>query len=273
MSKKQSEKKSQDVDGVPVKESRKGIDLGAKFREWKEGLVNGVTNYIANLSTSARTRFLTVMWGFCLIFLGVTFLGAVNPLRLLIPGVVFPLPATSVQLDVKIYGVDTDTGKLIEVQRRMAPIQDPLRKFREIAYLVARPRGFRQEGPLDATDIMPLPRLGYSIRKIWFQNKQSQGRLILDLRRSTLDAELERFARVRTKKGGVGQYRNMDAYFYSLTATLFLVAPEVKSLVYLLDGESKKIDAMKFDLSRPYQKGEALRANALATAAATSDGK
>jgi len=90
-----------------------------------------------------------------------------------------------------------------------------------------------------------LPDYGYSIKRVWVL---SDGGCLIDLRPRTLKDETDAFLRNRGLKETRPQAYCMDAYFRSLTASIFSAQAGCKSIRYLLDGTSDSPKDMAFDL-------------------------
>lgn len=241
--------------------------------------------YLNDLSQKPTTRFMTILWAVCAIFLGITILSASNPLLLLFPGQVFAVPFQDLRPNIEFRGIARTTGKLVAYQRPVQEEASVEANVRKYTFLVSEPVGLSETSlnDKDYADLEPLPRLGFALRRAWFRGEPS-GQLILDFRRDTLLKETSLFHKNRfrasevpaeqdegddeedKKKAKEREQRRkrsqeieraalahyLDLYFRALTATIFAAKSEVKSVLYLLDGEADTIDEMEFDLDVRY---------------------
>ncbi len=173
---------------IPVR-TRVGFETGKQF--------------VLGLSRDGHARMLTVLWTVCVSVLGISILSVSNPLRLLVPGLVFPLPAADNRVTIEIIGIGRTTNALTTYRRRLQPAADTQGMIQRLVHLVSEPVGLR-EGLSDQAgfaDLEPLPRLGFALRKVWFRS--AGGEMILDFRRETLEKETELFHKNRHRASNV----------------------------------------------------------------------
>ncbi len=250
----------------PEKKDVEKTESDAKGGFKPGALLGGIRGYISGLSSEPRTRYLTVLWGFVFIFLGISLLSASNPFRLLIPGSVFPKPIRDSRQAVKVYGVKNDLSGIKAVNRLMLPATDVGKRMRRLAFLISRPAGLREGAEAVAANLAPMPNLGLGIRRVWFSNKGNTGLVVVDMRRSAMDTELTRFLKARraSRRGKKAasdrrrqrkekaeqaklQARYLDGWFRALAASA-LEGKDVRSVRFLLDGEVARVRGMEFDL-------------------------
>ncbi len=209
--------------------------------------------YVADLSVSRRSRFVTVLWALVIMFVGFFTLVGTNPFRLLVPGTFFYPPVVDSRDLIEIYGVDRNTGELTVAARPLHLSSAPEERAVEIAHAISRPTGLQEarSGRHNA-NLEPLPDFGLAIRKAWY-NEEQQG-LVLDLRAATIEEELERFFQGR--EDGEGNTPNhaelVNAYFRALTASLFAVSSELRRVEFLIDGKRAELRGQSFDFSKRY---------------------
>ena len=206
---------------------------------------DGILAYVLALDQNPKTRFLTVAWSFCIIFVAVSSLSSSNPLSLLAPGLAFPFPVTDQRQSVELLGISSAEQKVLPVTRKMLIGPSVEANVQKIALLVSQPLGFTELSAVKYSDLKPLPMLGLAVRKVWFLKET--GHLVIDMRSRTLQEEFERFVKERSAAGN--PYHYLDGYFMALTGSVFQVQKEVRSISYLLDGKSGAWREMEFDLS------------------------
>lgn len=259
----------------PAEEQDRAPSTGSRLLRAIRDIPRAWNNFLADLTHRPRTRFLTILWAVVIIFLSVNILTGGNPFRLLVPGMAFQPPTLDGRPVVELRGVGRTDNRLISYKRRMASQDSVEAAVGKLAFLVSEPVGLR-EGMSERegyADLEPLPRLGFSVRQIWFRDKG----LIVDLRKSTLlketslfhknrhrasvvpaeaqedEKDKDRTRRRRQKEAETRAHAHyLDSYFRSLTASIFAAHEEVESVTYLLDGESDTIDEMEFDLDVRY---------------------
>ncbi|MCR9143392.1 MAG: hypothetical protein NXI24_14160 [bacterium] len=220
--------------------------LPSRIRPALENLTRWFRNYIGELSTRPATRFHTVLWAICIMFVGFFTLVGTNPFRLLIPDAFFHPPATDGREAVLIYGISIENQRPVKIQRRILLDGKPEQIVQRIAYAVSRPSDLQEgHGGAGYADLEPLPALGLAVRRVWFPTDGSH--VLIDLREKSLNAELDRFLLNRTDGAG-DRTALLDGYFRALTASLFELMPELKQIDYLLDGERQAVRGMQFRL-------------------------
>lgn len=206
--------------------------------------------YLGGLSHQPELRFRTVLWAICIMFVGFFTLVGTNPFRLLIPDSFFHPPATDSRATVSLYGISVENQEPVKIQRRVSLEGEPERLVSRIAFAVSRPPGLQEgRGGGDYADLEPLPDLGLALRRVWFPNGAS--RVLIDLRRASLDAELDRFLLNRVD-GARNRTALLDGFFRAYTASLFELMPELRRVEYLLDGKRSAFPGMQFRLDYVY---------------------
>ncbi|MCB1323990.1 MAG: hypothetical protein H7A21_01345 [Spirochaetales bacterium] len=208
--------------------------------------------YIHRLGSEPRVRFKTLAWSIVAVFLGISILSSSNPYRLLVPFLAFPLPVPDEREPIELYGISRESRQSISVRRLLDTNGDIEERAHRIARVISMPPGLRES--VQGTDYYSLdylPEFNHAIRKIWFVPDMHSGLLIIDIRRATLDDEVQIFfsaheAHARTETEIV------DAYFHSLTASIFSAIPEVQCVQYLIDGQPGSIPGVRFPLDVRY---------------------
>ena len=223
-----------------------------RLPEYARGAQTGFVRYLHRLGSEPLIRFKTLAWSIVAVFLGISILSDSNPYRLLVPGLAFPLPVPDEREATELYGMSRESRESISVRRLLDTSGDVEDRAHRIARVISMPPGLRES--VQGTDYYSLdylPEFNHAIRKIWFVPDLHSGLLIIDIRRATLDDEVQIFfsaheAHARTETEIV------DAYFHSLTASIFSAIPEVQCVQYLIDGQPGSIPGVRFPLDVRY---------------------
>ncbi|MCE9596483.1 MAG: hypothetical protein K8S54_00815 [Spirochaetia bacterium] len=194
---------------------------------------------------NGRMRMMTVLWSIVICFVSVCILGKVNPFQSIIPvlGIHLPVRDSRIPVELKAYSFESKT--LQSVMRRLPTDGMPDRNVMRIALALSETAGIQETSAV----VENMPDYGFSLKRVWVLK---EGGCLIDLRSSTLLAETEIFLKNRDQKDRKPQAYYMDAYFQSLTASIFSAKTGCKNVSYLVDGSSGKIKDMTFDLQKSY---------------------
>jgi hypothetical protein len=201
-----------------------------------------------------------------------------NPFSLLIPLTFFELdlPLADKRIPIKLYFSD-GSGTVFPTERRvMIDLENIRSSVMTLAIEISRPPYYEVEQNLNKKNvninIKKLPNIHYSIKTIW---KYNQDQLIIDLRESSLRAELDSM-KVRIEKttyeikeendsdsklidpNEIESQNKDDIYklkmrllystFLVLEKTIFDNYPYIKKIEYRLDGIKKNFPGLEYNL-------------------------
>ncbi len=213
--------------------------LAARLWAW-------VRAFAESLQTTPRSRFLTLVWVFFFLFIGISLLSAANPLRLLVPGLVFPIPTRDTRPVVKVYAVAAADRKLVGIRRRMLATDRPELKARRILQALTRPPAVQVQENDDVQDLIPIPEVVIALRGVWMHSKD---RMVLDFRQSTLAEELKRTVENRRPVRSEAEY--MEAFVRAYTRSLFEHVPGLRSVQFVIDGQASEWKGIGLNLREP----------------------
>jgi len=228
------------------------------FQTGIRSLVQMIHRFLASLSTDPKTRYLTLLWCGVILFLSIQNLAGIPPFRMLMPGSIIPFPVRDQRESIQIAAVSRDSGKEVVIRSRILIDGEDLDgNIQRLLFEISSPQidtaaPSQREGeeePIGATNLMRFPRFGYALRKSWYRNDKGEQQLILDFRKSTIDAELKRYLEERASDPDFRKFDFLSLYFASLTHSIFLAKLPIKSLIYLVDGERPLETNKTFDLS------------------------
>ncbi|MBL8019943.1 MAG: hypothetical protein JNM27_09775 [Leptospirales bacterium] len=194
---------------------------------------------------NGKMRMMTVLWSIVLVFVSVCVLGKVNPFQSIIPILGIHLPVRDSRLPVQLKAYSFESKTLQTVNRRLPTDGTPDRNVMRIAIALSETAGIQET----SAAVENMPDYGFSLKRVWVLK---EGGCIIDLRSSTLQSETEAFLKNRDVKDRKPQAFYMDAYFQSLTASIFSAKTGCTSVQYLVDGKPSSIKDMTFDLSKSY---------------------
>lgn len=197
------------------------------------------------LPENGRMRMMTVLWSIVICFVSVCILGKINPFQTLIPvlGIHFPVRDARVPVQLKAYSFESRT--LQDVNRRLPTDGGPDRNVMRIAIALSETAGIQET----AATVENMPDYGFSVKRVWVLK---EGGCLIDLRSATLRSETEAFLKNRDLKDRKSQAYYMDAYFQSLTASIFTAKTGCTNVRYLIDGTSAAVKDMTYDLQKTY---------------------
>lgn len=214
-----------------------------------------VKAYFQRLATEPDTRYHTVLWSIVVVFVGFFGLAGSSPYNLLIPFLGFEHPSRDGREVVRIYGANRSGQGLVAMERPFYRDGDAESELRRLATLIALPQEVGvQDRALAYSDVEPLPDFGQAIRKIWRLPSGGKTRVIVDLRRETIEQELAEFLLSR-RDAAEQRLLFMDEFFAAYTASIFRYSADAASVEYLLDGKRESIAGMRFDLAKRYLRG------------------
>lgn len=200
-----------------------------------------------------RVRILSFYWSIAIIFLSFAILSSSNPFRLLVPGLAWQMPGHDWRSKVKLYGVDRNTGVLIPTTRLILKDKEPHILIRRIAEAVGSVPSLAERKYLDhSSGTEVLPSLGLAIKRGWVLEQNGKKRILVDLRKETLENEMAFFLRERSASEEKRQHY-MDGFFKALTYSILSILDDYESVEYTIDGTPHStFPGMTFDLSKTY---------------------
>ena len=215
-------------------------------------LIGRFRSYFASLDSNPRIRFLTFLWSVAVIFIGFHILVQANPLRFIVPGFTYPFPVFDQREKKEIFYFSADKRILRKTIKKIYHSDQLEQNVQNLAFTISGLHELR-DGEHIINDAEIFPTVAFGIKKIWFYNEKNAGQLIIDLREDTIDEEFNLFFKDRQFADYKTKSYFLDAYFEVLTRSIFSIENEVKLVIYLVDGESKTLPDMKFDLSIPHK--------------------
>ncbi len=227
------------------------LNTPANFRS----AITALKAYFQSLAVNPDTRYHTVLWSIVVVFVGFFGLAGSSPYNLLIPFVGFEHPSRDGREVVQIYGANRSGQGLVPMERPFYRDGDAEGELRRLATLIALPQEVGvQDRSLAYSDVEPLPDFGQAIRKIWRLPAGGKTRVIVDLRRETIEQELAEFLLSR-RDAAEQRLLFMDEFFTAYTASIFRYSADASSVEFLLDGKRESIEGMRFDLAKRYLRG------------------
>ncbi|MDH5656224.1 MAG: hypothetical protein OEZ34_09965, partial [Spirochaetia bacterium] len=178
-------------------------------------------------------------------------LARVNPFRFIIPGLVYPIPVRDSREVQEIYLFSSEEKILKKIKKKLYISESIEQNIKNLSFAISGHKELREEVYL-FSDAEILPNLGYAVKKVWFYNENQSGKLIIDLREETLEEELALFFKDRQFPEYKTKSYFLDAYFDSLTRSILSIEKDVKIVIYLIDGEGKRLPDMRFNLAAPH---------------------
>jgi hypothetical protein len=213
-----------------------------------------IKKFFDALMEKPRLRYLSFIWSIVIIFAGFHLLVQVNPLRLIFPGLIYSFPVFDKRQIKSIYIFSAKEMELKKIDKKIYLSDDQEKNIHNLAFIISGQFDLRDE-KYDQIESEIYPNLGFAIKKIWFYNENQAGKLIVDLREKTIDEEFDIFFKDREFPAHKTKSYFLDAYFQSLTRSIFSIEDKIKLVIFLVDGKSKSLADMKFDMSLP-QKSE-----------------
>ena len=151
-----------------------------------------------------------------IVLLGGAMLADANPLRLLMPGAIYPFPAYDSRDSVNIFAIQRETGKLIQVEVPVLMDGTPVDRVYRLAAAVANPASGSVRNFDKLVYDVPYPAFNLSVQKVWIE----KGRLVIAVDAESLRHELQD----RFKDEQLADMKEpaalLDNYFRCLTLTL-----------------------------------------------------
>jgi hypothetical protein len=224
--------------------------LKSAFAVFIHSLRGRVGDYFSLLMVSAKIRFLTFSWSVVIIFVGIDLLASINPLSMLIPGMMLPYPVRDQRSSVRMLVISRLGGGATWIQAKILTEEtDEETLTRRIMFALSKPDLYLDMASLiqgEYRDLQRLPEFGYAVKKIWFKNDKGDGVLIIDLSETGL-RDIARSFIARSGAPESSDVSYFDAYFKGLTETILDIKGPIKKILYLTDGESRSLEGMKFD--------------------------
>ncbi|MEQ8350333.1 MAG: hypothetical protein RH862_02545 [Leptospiraceae bacterium] len=161
-------------------------------------------------------RFKISVSSLVIILLGGAILADANPLRLLIPGTLYPFPAYDSRDSVNIYAIERETGKLIQAEEPVMMEGTPEDRVYRLAATVANPSAGSVRNFHKLVYAMPYPAFNLSVQKVWIE----KGRLVLSIDGESLRYELKERFKGEKLEDMKEPAALLDGYFRCLTLTL-----------------------------------------------------
>ncbi len=211
-----------------------------------------ITHTLKRIHNESGPRNITLAWSLVFVFIGITVLSESNPLKLLIPGLAYPIPVNDARNDYLVYGTDRFTGASFKIERKILAADDESLFIQRIATILSTQPKISERSPsFEYEKLEPMPEYALAIRKVWVYTTGNTKEAIIDVRGETLDSISKKFLSDRTDEKK-NNYYYMDAYFTSLTYSILQSMPEIKQVSYVVNGEKKDIQGMTFSLYRDY---------------------
>mgnify|MGYP001340138853 CR=1 FL=1 len=179
-------------------------------------IVDNCKSFYERAKVENSLRFKISASSLVIIFLGSAVLADANPLKLLIPGTLYPFPAYDARDSVRIYATEKETGKLIQVEEPILMDGTAVDRIHRLAAAVASPSAGSVRNFKELVYAVPYPAFNLSIQRVWIQD----GKLVLALDGESLRHELKARFKDERLEDNSEPAALLDGYFRCLTLTL-----------------------------------------------------
>ena len=183
------------------------------------------------------------------ILLSLCLLVSVNPYRLLLPHLVFPLPTRDTRQEVEFFIFSSYKQGLVKWKQPLLLTGNLHMRLKLIALALTNHQRIQDgnQERIRRLDWKTLPLFGNAIRHVW---ELPRRRLIINLSSQAMQREIQTFHKNSSTEKKEAYY--LDAFFMAFVANIFQLEPNVHSIEFFLDGSRKKWTDMSFDLSKQH---------------------
>lgn len=180
----------------------------------------------------ADIRTLTILWSVFFLFLAGSILSQMNPFRLLIPGAVFPFPASDERVLVPVYGYSRDENQIQKAEQRLLKSGSTGEMIFRYARIVSNPGNVLARDFEGLTNLQTLPFYSLAIRHAWVRDSKA----IIDFRKKAIIQETASFRRARAFNEEVENVPEFERYLQCLALTILENEQSVQQVQFLVDG-------------------------------------
>ncbi|MCB1172805.1 MAG: hypothetical protein KDK39_04535 [Leptospiraceae bacterium] len=221
-------------------------------RSWPGRLWRYSLGLPERLHHQAELRYRGFALGIAIILICFVTIAHSSPLRLLIPGLAFPIPQSEERSFTELSALSRTQGSIIKVERAFLKKGSLDEQVLRVAQIISQPLDYRDSRPGNTYQALEgMPIFSHAIRKIWFQ--PDSGLMLIDLRSSSISDELDEYYR-NAPVLPAQKLKITSLYFKALTTSLMEQFPEIKTLEYKLDGQRMRMAGLDFDFSERYQR-------------------